>query len=130
MRVLLDTHVWIWQLLEPGRLSPPAATALAAPDHDLYLSPISVWETLVLARRGRLRLEPDPESWVRRALGVSPTVMVPLTHEIALRSEALDGFDRADPADRFLLATCAVEDLTLVTSDRELLRQSVVPTLW
>jgi PIN domain nuclease of toxin-antitoxin system len=130
VRLLLDTHVWLWQLLEPELVSSAAADALSSDHAELFLSPISVWETLVLARRGRLQLRPDPSAWVREALRVSPAVMTPVTHEIAVRSETFPDLDHRDPADRFLLATCAVESLTLVTSDRRLLGYRGVPTLW
>ncbi len=130
MRLLLDTHVWIWRLVEPERLSPAAAGALAAPGHQLHLSPISVWETLVLARRGRLALEGDPAAWVREALRRSAVAMAALTHEVAIRSEALVGFALSDPADRFLVATAIVESLVLVTADRNLRTYPAVETLW
>jgi PIN domain nuclease of toxin-antitoxin system len=117
LRILLDTHIWIWRLLAPERLSPRLADLLAGPDHELFLSPISVWETLVLARKGRLELRPDSGGWVRTALRRSATVMAPLDHEVALRSEDLPGFGSQDPADRFLVATALVHGLVLATSD-------------
>ncbi len=129
MRLLLDTHVWIWRLLEPERLSDHAADVLADPEHEIQLSPVSVWETLVLARKGRLRLEPSPAAWVRSALRVSAPVMAPLTHEIALRSEDLPGYGTDDPADRFLVATALIEGLTLATADRAMLDYQGLETL-
>jgi PIN domain nuclease of toxin-antitoxin system len=107
-------------LLEPERLTPHLAELLAEPGHELYLSPISVWETLVLARKGRLVLEPDPAAWVHSALRKSATTMAPLDHEVALQSENLAGFGSKDPADRFLVATALVHGLTLATADREM----------
>ncbi len=130
MKLLLDTHVWLWRLLEPERLSPKAAGTLAARGHTVYLSPISVWETLVLARRGRLALEPLPAEWIRPALRRSSVVMAPLTHEVAIRSETLDGFRSPDPADRFLVATAIEQSLVLVTADRMMRRYRRVETLW
>ena len=118
MKLLLDTHVWIWRLLEPERLSGTLSEQLDDPRNQLSLSPISVWETLVLARKGRLRLIPDPRSWVSKALRLSNTTMVPLSHEIAFKSEDLPGFDSADPADHFLVATALVEDMILATADQ------------
>jgi len=118
LKILLDTHIWIWRLLEPERLGGDLAEILAEPEHELYLSPISVWETLVLARKGRLALEPGPAAWVRAALRKSATTMAPFDHEVALKSEDLAGFGSSDPADRFLVATALVHDLTLATADR------------
>ena len=121
MKILLDTHVWIWRLLEPERLTAHLADLLADPAHELLLSPISVWETLVLARKGRLELRPDPGVWVRTALSRSTTVRAPFDHEVALRSEDLPGFASQDPADRFLVATALVHGLALATVDRAML---------
>ena len=128
MRLLLDTHIWLWSALEPDRLSSRVSRALADPEHELWLSPISVWETLVLARKRRVMLKPSPEQWVRRAITELPIREAPLNHEIAIRSEGIKvGHD--DPADRFLVATALVHELTLVTADRRLVKNRPVPTL-
>ena len=129
MRCLLDTHVFLWRLLDPGRLSDAQAEALDNLDNDLLVSPISIWETLVLARKGRLHLQPDAESFVRRALVESPTIMAPFNFEIAITSEGLEGFENPDPADRFLVATSMVEGLCLITSDERILIYDKVETL-
>jgi PIN domain nuclease of toxin-antitoxin system len=118
LKILLDTHIWVWRLLEPERLATGLAELLAEPGHELYLSPISVWETLVLARKKRLALQPDPAAWVHAALRKSATTMAPLDHEVALQSENLAGFGSNDPADRLLVATALVHGLTLATADR------------
>ena len=128
MNLLLDTHVWLWRLLEPDRLSPSLDACLGDPDNALHLSPISVWETLVLVRKGRLTLQPDPVSWIDKALQRTPTTTLPLTHAIAIRSEQLDGLDAIDPADRFLVATALEHDLTLATADATLVAYPGLPT--
>lgn len=129
MRVLLDTHVWLWRLLEPDRL--PAAVAAVLDDQgtEICLSPISVWETLVLARRGRLEPSVDRDNWVRSALEASRPTMMPLTHAIAIESEQLEGFRSRDPADRFLVATARVEGLRLASADRAMLEYPGVETV-
>jgi PIN domain nuclease of toxin-antitoxin system len=130
MTLLLDTHVWVWRLLEPDRLSARAAKTLSSSEHAVHLSPISVWETLVLVRRKRLRLEPNAHQWVRQALKRSPVTMAPVTHDVAMRSEALDGFKARDPADRFLVATAIEHNFVLVTADEAMRRYNGVETLW
>jgi PIN domain nuclease of toxin-antitoxin system len=129
VRVLLDTHVWLWQLLEPEHLSRKASKVLGAPESEIYLSPISVWEVLVLSRKKRILLD-DPAGWIREALQRTPARMAEITHEIAIASESLPGYDGVDPADRFLAATCLVHDLALVTSDRLLRRYRKLATVW
>ena len=130
MRLLLDTHTWVWRLLAPERLSNDAERAVADRDSTLYLSPVSTWETLVLARKGRLSLTPSPTEWVLDALRRSALTAAPLTHGIALRSEALEGFESEDPADRFLVATALEHELVLVTVDRAMRAFAPVETLW
>lgn len=130
MRLLLDTHVWIWRLLAPELLSEDAELAVADRESALHLSPISIWETLVLARKGRLSLRPSPAEWVLDALRRSGPIAVPLSHSIALRSEQIDGFEAADPADRFIVATALEHDLVLVTADHAMQNYPAVQTLW
>lgn len=130
MRLLLDTHVWIWRLLAPERLSEHAECAVADRRNTLHLSPISTWETLVLARKGRLSLAPSPAAWVLDALRRSALTTIPLSHSIALRSEMLDGFASADPADRFLVASAMEDELVLVTADEAMRAFEPVETLW
>jgi PIN domain nuclease of toxin-antitoxin system len=130
VKLLLDTHVWLWRLLEPELLSKEAEAAIATSESELFLSPISTWETLVLARNGRLALSPSPREWVLDALRRSAPTAAPLTHGVALRSETLEGFTSQDPADRFIAATALELDLTLVTVDSAMQEFDLLPTLW
>jgi PIN domain nuclease of toxin-antitoxin system len=59
MRILLDTHIWLWYGLGNPKLSQNLQTAIADPDNELWLSPISIWEALLLAEKGRMALPPD-----------------------------------------------------------------------
>lgn len=130
MRLLLDTHAWLWRLLAPERLSAAAEKAIADRDSELFLSPVSAWETMVLARKGRLALDPSPREWVLDALRRSAPRAVPLNHSIAMRSEALEGFGSEDPADRFLVATALEHDLAFVTADGAMHDFRPLTTLW
>lgn len=119
MRVLLDTHIWLWSLVEPERLTPSVADVLAAPDTERWLSPLSIWETLMAIERKRLTVNGPADRWVRDALVQAPATEAPLTAEVAFASRTLRLRHR-DPVDRFLAATAQVFDLTLVTADRQL----------
>jgi len=121
MGLLLDTHIWLWGLLDPDRLSSGVRHALASRREELRLSPISIWEALILAERGRLTLEPDPRSWLRKAMSKCPIVEVPVTFDVVLASRNID-LEHQDPADRFIAASAKVFGLKLVTADRRLLR--------
>ena len=118
--MLLDTHIWLWALLDPDRLSGRVRTLLTAPAAPLRLSPISVWEAMMLAERGRIVLEPDPYLWLDRALAATPVTEAPLTFEVAMASRRI-ALDHKDPADRFIAASALVFGLTLVTADARLL---------
>lgn len=132
MRLLLDTHVWFWSATRPDALSSAAADAIADPHSELSLSAVTVWELLVLARKGRIDLGPDRHGWVRDQIlsAAIPKVVRPLTAEIAARSERLPGYANPDPADRFLAATAIEHDLILVTADRSLRDYTALRTLW
>ena len=128
MRLLLDTHIWIWYLTGSSDLTPAIRELIEADGNELFLSPISVWETLILAGRGRLDLSPNPETWTRDALKRFPTIEASLNTEIAIQSRSID-LPHADPADRFLAATARVYEAVLVTRDRRLLESESVDTL-
>lgn len=116
MNLLLDTHVWVWSHAEPERLAKRVSAALREPSNELWLSPISVWEFLVLVEKGRVILQVDAASWLDEALARAPLKEAALTHEIA-RQSRLVTLPHQDPADRFLAATAKVLGLTLVTAD-------------
>jgi PIN domain nuclease of toxin-antitoxin system len=120
LKLLLDTHVWLWSLAEPGRLSRRVRSAVTRAGNELWLSPISVWELLVLADRGRVKLDADPRQWIREALARTPAQEAALTFEVAVQSREVLR-QHPDPADRFLVATALVHDLTLVTADQTLI---------
>src|SRR3972149_9299501 len=98
-----------------------AAEALEASSSELWLSPITTWECLLLATKGGARLEPDPEVWIRKRLEELRPIEAPVNHEVVIESERID-LAHQDPADRFLAATAVVFDLTLVTADDRLLK--------
>ena len=120
MRLLLDTHIWVWSLLEPDRLSRRVRAALEDPEAELWLSAISVWELVLLIEGGRVRVRGEPGIWVQGALRASPFREAPLTHAVALESRRVS-LPHRDPVDRFLAATARLLDLALVTADARLL---------
>jgi PIN domain nuclease of toxin-antitoxin system len=125
---MLDTHIWIWSLIEPVRLTEGVRAALDTDDNELWLSPISTWETLMLVERGRIATEEDPQDLVSRMLKEGPFREASLTHAVAQESRRLS-LEHSDPADRFVAATAVVYDLTLVTADARLLRGQEYRTL-
>jgi PIN domain nuclease of toxin-antitoxin system len=128
MKLLLDTHIWLWSLLEPSRLARPVAAALGEPRNELWLSPISTWEYFVLVERGRVAVTGDPAAWLRRVFREVPFREAPINHEVAMRSRTVD-LPHGDPADRFIAATASAFELTLVTADDRLLHSRMYQVL-
>ena len=120
MKLLLDTHIWIWSALEPDRLSRSVSKALADPANEVWISPISIWEILLLSQKKRLTLQPDADGFLADALSRVPLKEATFTHEVALATPQVI-LHHHDPADRFLAASAKVYGLTLVTSDDRLL---------
>ena len=120
MKLLLDTHIWIWSVGDKAKLRPRVLRALENPSNELWLSPISVWELLILVEKGRVVLNVDAKDWISQALKAAPLQEVPLTIEVALATREIR-LSHHDPADAFLAATAKVFDLTLVTSDARLI---------
>ncbi|HYV61828.1 MAG TPA: type II toxin-antitoxin system VapC family toxin [Bryobacteraceae bacterium] len=121
MKLLLDTHIFVWSNLNPSRLSPRAAKVIGDSRNELWISPVTPWEIVYLHRKGRLKLQDGPVSWFSAALSRMPCREATLTHEVALASDLIT-LPHRDPADAFLAATAKVYDLTLVTADDNLSR--------
>lgn len=126
MRLLLDTHIWIWSLAEPKRLSRRVQHELRDVKNELWLSPVSTWEALLLHAEGRIRLPGDLRDWVANA--TMHLREAPLTHEIVVAAHQLPLLHQ-DPADRFLAATSGTLNSTLVTADERLLGLGKIATL-
>ena len=86
MRLLLDTHIWLWSVFEPSRLADGVAKELETDTNELWLSPISTWETLVLMEKGRIAVTDDAYSTVDAMLRAGPFREAALTHAVAAES--------------------------------------------
>jgi PIN domain nuclease of toxin-antitoxin system len=128
MKILLDTHIWIWYLFDNPQLSQNLRTAIADPANEIWLSPITIWEILLLGQKRKLSLPPDPVTWVENALDALETREAVLNHAIAILSRELT-CPHEDPADRFLAATAIHYNLQLATVDHKLVAMPSVPTI-
>jgi PIN domain nuclease of toxin-antitoxin system len=128
MKLLLDTHIWIWSIGDPQRLSRRVAKALEDVQNQLWLSPVSIWEALLLHRKGRLKVPEGFSTWVTRALTTMPLTEAPLNFEVAAALTAVS-LPHADPADHFLAASAKAFGLTLITSDRNLIRTKEISVM-
>ena len=128
MKLLLDTHIWLWSMSEPHRLTRRVARELDNRENQLWLSPVSIWETLLLYRKGRIKIPGDFETWITGAITKIPFSEAPLTFDVARALTAVS-LPHSDPADLFLVATAMVFDLTLITADRNLIHASGISVM-
>jgi PIN domain nuclease of toxin-antitoxin system len=128
MKLLLDTHIWLWSLAEPHRLSRRVAKELDNRQNELWLSPISMWEAFLFFRKKRVQISTDFSTWLAASLSVLPVMEAPLTFEVA-RTLLTIGLPHEDRADLFLAATAKAFGLTLITADRHLIKTEGVSIL-
>jgi len=128
MRLLLDTHIWLWGFREPHKLSSDVHRAISDPANERFLSPISIWEAIVLLEKKRIDIQRDFGEFFEQTRSELDLREAPFDGHVAheLRSTMLG---HRDPADRFLVATAKAHDLTLVTADRRLLSVPNLKTL-
>ena len=121
MRILLDTHVWIWSQQEEERFGAEARSMLINEENKLFVSSISSLEIARLVWRERLTLAGQLRTWISETLNKLQAETIPITHEIALAAYELSGELHRDPADSILIATAVVHNLTLLTADNRIL---------
>ncbi len=129
--ILLDTHVVIWLAQEYERISPKAQSAIESArkeDRGLAISGITLVEIARLASHGRIRLTPNVEAVVSEV--ERRFIVLPITGDIALQAFDLPASYPKDPADRIIGATALIEDIPLLTADREIRKSRAVPTIW
>ena len=128
MRVLLDTHVWIWWLTGQAELPAAERTALdrLAARQPPLLSAISLWEAQLLASKGRLQLTLPFSRWLVAASSPEVVEIVPLSTEVVLRLDHLPARFHGDPADRIIVASAQAREVALHSHDRAIRRAKVV----
>ena len=116
MTLLLDTHVWLWMLTAPHRLSGAARQLVEDESTNLLLSAASSWEIAIKYALGRLPLPEPPELYVPERMHTTGVDALPVMHAHALRVSVLEPYHR-DPFDRLLVAQSQVEGIPLLTAD-------------
>jgi PIN domain nuclease of toxin-antitoxin system len=128
--ILLDTHVLVWAVADPKRLSRRAAVAIrrARGEDGLAIAAITLWEVAALIAKGRIQAYGTVEASVH--LLIEGVIVRPLTAEIAaLAVQFPDDYPR-DPADRLIGATARAEGLALITRDERIRRCPLLKTVW
>ena len=124
MKLLLDTHVWLWMQTDPDRIRPEARDRIVDLRNEVLLSAASGWEIAIKYALGHLRLPVDPASYVPSRMARSGTTGLPIQHSHALAVAALPPYHR-DPFDRLLVAQAMREGATLVTADAQIAQYDV-----
>ncbi|MEO0081075.1 MAG: type II toxin-antitoxin system VapC family toxin [candidate division WOR-3 bacterium] len=127
MKLLLDTHTFLWFVTADRRLSRRARRALEAGDAELLLSATSVWEMAIKASLGRLELSTSIEEYIAEKLASGFSVLTIEWHHAAA-VERLP-FRHRDPFDRLLAAQALTERVPLVSSD-PVFREYGVRVIW
>ncbi|MBZ5726520.1 MAG: type II toxin-antitoxin system VapC family toxin [Acidobacteriia bacterium] len=128
MKLLLDTHIWVWAIQRPDKLGRGVRRELRRAGNELYLSPVSIWEAHHMVRRRRFNLNRPFSQWVREALAQAALREAPFTFAVGEAAAQLE-FPQSDVGDIFLAATAVTFGLTLVTADAQLLACSWLRTL-
>jgi PIN domain nuclease of toxin-antitoxin system len=116
VRYLLDTCTFLWLGQSPARLSAESARLIDLPEHEFFVSDVSVWEVALKHSTGKLPLPDAPRVWVAEKFAHHQLQRLPLTHAAIFRSGELPRA-HADPFDRLLAAQALEEQMTLLSPD-------------
>jgi PIN domain nuclease of toxin-antitoxin system len=117
MRLLLDTHTFLWWDAEPAKLSPRVIALCKAPDTQLFVSVVSVWEIQIKSGLGKLNTRRPLRELLHEQVSINGLQLLPVTLEHVLALDRLP-LHHKDPFDRLLLAQSVVENLVLASVDR------------
>ena len=127
--VVLDTHVLVYDALDPKRLSVRARRALEGEHGPLAASDISLWELAMLIAKRRIDPATDAAQFIQDVIDARALRVLPLTPQIAALAQS-DAFGHGDPADRIIAATALAHGAALVSADRQLARTRGLRVIW
>ncbi len=130
--IVVDTHVIIWDALKPELLSDKASEAIARANQEdgITLCDISLWEIAMLMKKGRVQVDTDYQSFINLVLQANRYLVQSITPEIARQAVQFSKKVNKDPVDRLIAATSAVNNIPLVTADKNLQAADSIKTLW
>jgi PIN domain nuclease of toxin-antitoxin system len=128
VKLLLDTHCWLWWFAQPERLSEAAIAHIVDETNEVWFSVASIWEMGIKVALGKLPLPEQIDRYVASRMVQLGTRSLEITASHALKASALPLHHR-DPFDRMLIAQAQLQDMTLVSAD-EVFRQYEVSTIW
>jgi len=116
MRLLLDTHTFLWWINNDPSLSCPARDAIASERNECFLSLVSCWELAIKVSIGKLRLTKPVERFIPEELTANDFQLLPLDFRHVAKVETLPFYHR-DPFDRLLVAQVLTEKMTIISAD-------------
>jgi len=119
MRVLVDTHTFIWALLYDHRLTSKAKQILTSNEHELVFSLVSLWEIAIKIKTGKLNTIGSSVAYIRDEMNAYGMSLLPIRYEHILQLESLP-HHYSDPFDRLLIAQAFTESLPILSGDRAL----------
>ena len=128
MKVLLDTHTFLWWITDSPRLSAWAREVIQDSNNELFFSAASGWEIAIKTQLGRLQLPGNLEQFILEQLSLNAILALPIQLRHALHVYTLPQYHR-DPFDRVLVAQSQIENLPILTADTQITRYAV-ETIW
>ena len=128
MNLLLDTCTFLWLVSDQKKLSSKALEVIGDEASQLHVSSISAFEVALKVQKGALTLSGKVEKWFAESLAYHGVEEIPLDSQVLIKSAGLPSHHK-DPADRMIVATALVADLSIVTPD-ELIRKYTASVIW
>jgi PIN domain nuclease of toxin-antitoxin system len=128
MKILLDTHCWLWWFSQPERLSSEAIAQITDETNELWLSVASIWEIGIKVSIGKLPLPEPIDSYISSRIEEMGARECEITAHHALQAAKLPLYHR-DPFDRMLIAQAKIENMTIITADA-IFKQYEVSIIW
>jgi PIN domain nuclease of toxin-antitoxin system len=117
MRFLLDTHAFLWFVLNDWQLSPKALQLIVEPAHNILISPASYWELAIKVSLGKYQIPGSFQVWMEQQIVANAFQILPITIAHAATVTTLP-FHHRDPFDRLLIAQALTEKIAIVSADR------------
>ena len=128
MKVLVDTHVFLWAFLHDQNLTTRAKQVLRSDEHELVFSLVSLWEIAIKIKTGKLNAIGSSVAYIRDEMEAYGMELLPIRYEHILQLESLP-HHHGDPFDRLLIAQAVTESLPILTGDR-IFRQYAAKVIW
>ncbi len=128
MRVLLDTHAFLWWITDDPKLSPRAGEIIKNMDNEVFVSAASGWELVIKTQLGRLKISENPVDFIWEQIQLNAFQSLAIRMKHALQIFSLPDHHK-DPFDRLLVAQAQLEEMPILTADHQIARYDVA-VIW